>query len=124
LKSTFKTVRPDHWQRAKQLSSSMTAAERVLWEALRSNRLGAAFRRQHPIGPYIADFCCLTANLVIEVDGPIHNESGAQMYDFQRTGHLEAEGYRVLRFSNDDVLHRTRAVLAEIAKAIQSSSAQ
>ena len=111
----------DHRRFAKQLRSNMTDAEQLLWRHLRAHRLnGAKFRRQQPIGPYIVDFVHFTARLVIEADGGQHNESER---DLRRDAWLESEGYRVLRFWNDDILKNTEVVLEVIFKAVASTSA-
>ena len=92
-----------------------TPPERALWACLKSDQLlGAKFRRQVVIGPYIADFACRSpVKLVVELDGESH---GAQTeYDARRTRYLERLGYRVLRFSNPDVLRNREDVLATIA---------
>ncbi len=73
---------------------------------------GLKFRRQHPLGPYIVDFCCPEARLIIEVDGEVHETQ--REYDAGRTGPFEYYGYRVVRFSNDDVMFHLDAVLAPI----------
>ncbi|WP_083522881.1 endonuclease domain-containing protein [Sterolibacterium denitrificans] len=99
-------------QFARKLRQEMTDAERLLWRHLRAHRLaGEKFRRQQPLGPYIADFVHFGARLVIEVDGGQHNGSG---HDRRRDAWLDAQGFKVLRFWNDDVLLRTEAVLAVI----------
>jgi adenine-specific DNA-methyltransferase len=104
--------------RARTLRAAMTDAERRLWSRLRDHRLtGWHFRRQHPIGPYVADFICLPAKLVIELDGGQH----AAERDAARTACLEEQGFRVLRFWNDQVLRETTAVLQVIAQALQES---
>src|SRR5919107_5564400 len=88
---------------AKELRRNLTPAEQVLWAALRGRRAGGLrFRCQHPVGPSVLDFFCPAAKLVIEVDGPIHEEQREQ--DQARTEHLEAYGYRVLRFINQEVM--------------------
>ena len=94
--------------KARQLRRRMTDAERALWYHLRACRLdGLKFRRQHPIPPYVVDFYCDAARLVIELDGSQHTEER----DLHRTRFLESRGLTVLRFWNDDVLLRTQAVL-------------
>jgi cyclase len=127
MKATFKTISPDHWQRAQELRHPQTEAETVLWEAVRAAQLGPRFRRQHPIGLFIVDFCCTAAHLVIEIDGDQHNEPDSAMYDFQRTGFLVSEGYTVKRFSNRRILYHTKEVIAEIKaflRQIESSPAK
>src|SRR6185503_2684091 len=87
--------------KAQCLRREMTDAERKLWSVLRNRQLeGAKFRRQQPIGPFIADFVCQEQRLIIEADGGQHAECAA---DGRRTGFLECKGYRVLRFWNDDI---------------------
>ena len=82
---------------------------------------GLRFRRQQPIGPYIADFYCSAAQLVIELDGGQHGEDAHAAYDEARTRWLKANGYRVLRFSNHEFLRAPRAVLDNIWAATQES---
>lgn len=101
---------------ARRLRRQLTDAERRLWAHLRNRALmGWKFRRQHPIGPYIADFACIEARLVIELDGGQHLGSTR---DAARTAALQAGGYRVIRFWNNDVLMRTTAVLDAIHAAL------
>ena len=98
----------------------MTDAERKLWSRLRHRqRHGHEFRRQVPIGPYIADFACLAARLVVEVDGGQHVDESA--YDERRAEWLESRGYRVYRFWNGDVLSRTDDVLEVVAHALSGT---
>jgi very-short-patch-repair endonuclease len=100
---------------ARQLRESMTDAERRLWSRLRGRELGGAkFRRQVPIGRYVADFACVDSRLIVELDGGQH-EAGR---DAARTADLQRLGWRVLRFWNDAVLRETDAVLTEIAAAL------
>lgn len=82
----------------------MTQAETVLWEELRSNKLGVHFRRQHVIGTYIVDFVSLKNHLVIEVDGEYHLSPEQQLLDSERTRYLEQKGYRVIRFTNYQIM--------------------
>ncbi|HEY0197193.1 MAG TPA: DUF559 domain-containing protein [Rhodanobacter sp.] len=101
------------WERARKLRNAATDAEKHLWRHLRREQLaGCKFRRQYPIASYIVDFVCIPARLVVELDGGQHVD--AAVYDARRTQIIEAHGYRVLRFWNDDVLLRTNAVLGEI----------
>ena len=103
--------------RIKQLRSNMTDAERRLWYRLRAHRfLDLKFKRQAPIGPYVVDFICFECRLIVEVDGGQHAGNEA---DRRRDVWLKSEGYRVLRFWNDDVLKRTDAVLGEVARAVE-----
>ena len=106
------------WIRARRLRSNSTDAERRLWYFLRRQQLaGHKFRRQYPLAGYIVDFVCVPARLVIELDGGQHLDALA--YDQHRTEVLQREGYRVLRFWNDDVLLCTQDVLAEIFRALE-----
>lgn len=93
-----------------------TEAEKALWRALKSRQLSAyKFRRQHPINRYIVDFVCLESMLVVELDGGQH--ATQQRRDEVRTRALEALGYRVLRFWDNDVLANTEGVLTRIIEA-------
>ena len=106
--------------RARRLRRSETPAEALLWSRLRARRLnGYKFVRQAPVGPFIADFLCRAARLVVEVDGATHSESHEAAYDARRTATLSADGHRVLRFQNDDVFHSIDAVLETILAAIE-----
>ena len=108
-----------HKQFAQKLRREMTDAERLLWLHLRHKQLaGFRFRRQHSIGPYIADFACLEAKLIVEVDGSQH----AQSRDEHRDKMLEEFGFRIARFWNNDVLMKTNEVLADILQALVPSS--
>lgn len=100
-------------QNATILRREMTDAERKLWQGLRQRQVeGHKFRRQYPIGPYVADFVCLSAGLVVEVDGGQHAERVEE--DAARTRVLERAGFKVLRYWNDDVLLKTDTVLQAI----------
>lgn len=103
--------------RARGLRRRQTESERVLWQRLRDRQLHQAkFRRQHPIGPYIVDFCCPAHRLVIELDGGHH---AAQIEaDERRTTFLMQRGYQVLRFWDHDVLGNREAVLQAIEQAL------
>ncbi len=95
----------------------MTDAERVLWARLRNRGvLGAKFRRQVPIGPFIADFACLDSRLIVEVDGGQH--ASAESADNARSRILAEHGYTVLRFWNNEVLQNLDGVLAAIMEAL------
>ena len=98
----------------------MTDAETALWWRLRHRQLnGHRFRQQVPIGPYIADFACLAARLVVEVDGGQHIDDADR--DERRTAWLEERGYRVLRFWNTDVLTNIEAVLETMLRALPAA---
>jgi len=105
-------------RRARQLRNAATDAERHLWRFLRRRQVGGyRFRRQVPIGNYVADFACLEAKLAIEVDGGQHVEQ--RTYDDARDTDIEAQGLRVLRFWNNQVLRETDAVLEAILRALR-----
>lgn len=100
-----------------RLRGALTDAERPLWFHLRAGRLcGLKFRRQHPLPPYIVDFFCNEASLVIEVDGSQHNDDT----DAVRTSSLRRRGLRVLRFWDNQVLIETEAVLEQIQRIAQT----
>ncbi|WEK02673.1 MAG: DUF559 domain-containing protein [Candidatus Sphingomonas phytovorans] len=104
--------------RARDLRRDPTEAEKLLWRALREAFPHAKFRRQVPMGGYFADYCSHAAKLIVEADGGQHAD--AATYDAQRTRFLEDEGYRVLRFWNNDVLTNIDGVIATIAPHIPS----
>jgi very-short-patch-repair endonuclease len=103
-------------ERARELRREMTPAEKALWDRLRGRGLdGLKFKRQHPLGPFIADFYCAECRLVVEIDGDIHD---LQMeHDAARTERFELYGYRVIRFRNEQVLDDLESVLASIKAA-------
>jgi very-short-patch-repair endonuclease len=97
----------------------MTDVERLLWHALRGRQLnGHRFRRQHPIGSYIADFACIEQQLVLELDGGQHQEQA--QYDERRTAYLQVHGWQVLRFWNNDVINNFDGVLFAIAEHLKA----
>jgi very-short-patch-repair endonuclease len=102
-------------QRARQLRRASTEAEKRLWRALRAKLPRFKWRRQTPIGPYVVDFACFAEKLVIELDGGQH--ASAVGYDEARSRIIEAQGYRVLRFWNNDALSDTDGVLELIAQS-------
>ena len=101
---------------ARELQQRATQAEAVLWNELRDRRLdGLKFRRQRPLGPFVVDFVCLEAQLVVEVDGSIHDQHAEQ--DAYRTEFTASYSLRVLRVRNDEVLSNLPAVLDRIKHA-------
>ncbi len=103
---------------ARSLRANQTEAEALLWRRLRDRQLaGAKFRRQVPIGPYVADFVCYASKLVVELDGGQHAENVEA--DTTRTAWLEDRGFRVLRFWNHDVLANPDGVLERILEALR-----
>jgi adenine-specific DNA-methyltransferase len=104
---------------ARRLRRQLTDAERALWASLRNGQLqGVKFRRQQPIGPYIVDFISLKRRLILEIDGGQHNKREGKREDRERTEWLQAKGYRVLRFWNNDVLTNMEGVLEKILDAL------
>ena len=109
--------------RARALRQTSTDAELLLWHRLRNRHLaGFKFRRQHPIGPFFADFACLEALLVVELDGGQHFEAEVTAADARRTAVLQQAGFTVLRFDNRQVLSETDAVLAAIHQRLHANS--
>lgn len=114
---------PELWAKPKHLARQMrhksTPSEAALWQRLRNRRVvGAKFRRQYAIERFIVDFVCLEHTLIIEVDGSIHEHQ--QEYDVIRQLFLEAQGFRVLRFTNGEVLQSLDAVVEVIGEALSN----
>ena len=104
---------------ARRLRKQPTRAEDILWRRLRGSRFdGAKFRRQVPFDRYVVDFYCDAAKLVIELDGTQHGDPGQMRHDERRTAYLAGRGYRVLRFSNRDVLDNREGVVRAILAAL------
>ena len=122
----YETAAPDRYGLLKDFARfnrhEMTESETVLWNALRKLRIGVRFRRQHPIGDYIADFICISAKLVIEVDGGYHQESLQQELDQQRTLFLESKGYRVIRIKNEEISNDLNEVVMRIKTEVLNQS--
>jgi very-short-patch-repair endonuclease len=109
--------------RARQLRRGMTRAEQLLWRQLKAHRLdGAGFRRQAPMGSYVADFVCHARKIVVEVDGESHDFASRLDHDARRDAWFASRGYRVLRFTNDDVLKNLEGVVLTIGEAIRSGA--
>ncbi len=103
---------------SRKLRREMTDAEMHLWQQLRMQQMqGLKFRRQHPFGKYILDFACIDAKLAIEVDGSQHSE--LQEHDSVRTAWLTAQGWKVLRFWNNEVLQNMKGVVETIYSAVR-----
>src|SRR3954454_9251713 len=95
----------------------------MLWRELRKfETRGTHFRRQVPIGPYVADFACMASRLLIEIDGSQHGEEHHRSRDDKRTNWLESEGYRVLRFWNNDITQNLAGVLEVVYVALYGAS--
>ena len=105
---------------ARKLRAEMTEAERCLWQALRHRQVGARFRRQAPVGPYIADFICFNPRMVIEVDGGQHAEEPTT--DEDRDAWFAKGGFVVLRFWNNEVLGNIDGVVEQITDALAGSN--
>jgi very-short-patch-repair endonuclease len=105
--------------RARQLRRSSTDAEKRLWRSLRSKLPQFKWRRQMPVGPYFVDFACFAEKLIVELDGGQHAD--AADHDIARTRFLAAQGFRVVRFWNTDVLSNTNGVLERIAQELSAS---
>jgi isoleucyl-tRNA synthetase/very-short-patch-repair endonuclease len=103
---------------ARENRKNQTEAETIIWNEVRNSNLGIKFRRQHSFGGYIADFASIPAKIIIEIDGEIHENQ--KSYDEQRTKFLNYFGFRVLRFSNEDVLNNLPEVIATIKEALPS----
>ncbi|MFZ1640262.1 MAG: endonuclease domain-containing protein [Candidatus Contendobacter sp.] len=106
--------------RRQELRSTMTPAEIRLWQAIKQRQFnGLKFRRQHSVGPYIVDFYCPSAKLVIELDGAVHDSESAWQYDEHRTASITSLGLRVLRFENRAVMENLDGVLNLIREHIE-----
>src|SRR5579872_4702170 len=107
-------------QFAKRLRGQLTDAETILWSHLRRDMFfGLRFRRQHPIGPYIADFACTAARLVIEIDGGTHSTPEEVRHDLRRSAYLRKQGWRIIRVTNTDVYKNLDSVLEYIAVNVE-----
>jgi very-short-patch-repair endonuclease len=107
---------------ARRLRAKSTETEVLLWKRLRTIEIeGSHFRRQVPIGPYVADFACMAARLVIELDGSQHNTDANRARDEWRTRWLESEGYRVIRFWNNDLTSNMDGVLETVYAELYGS---
>jgi very-short-patch-repair endonuclease len=105
--------------RAKDMRQTMSNAEVILWSRIRRKQVhGVTFRRQHPIGPFIADFACWEARLVIEVDGPTHISDEAKLKDKHRTHFLHQAGWEVIRVWNNDVYNNLHGVMDAISISV------
>jgi very-short-patch-repair endonuclease len=108
---------------AKQLRSAMTRAETLLWRHLKAHRLAAlGFRRQSPMGGYIVDFVAHSRKLIVEVDGESHDFESRLRHDSRRDEWFASRGYRVLRFTNDDVMKNLEGVVIAIALAAEQAA--
>lgn len=110
------------WAFAKENRNNPTEAESLLWFYLSNKQFGIRFRRQHIIGQYIADFACLEKMLIIELDGGCHSLPEQQISDEQRTANLQERGYRVIRFTNEQLFNGIDLVLTKIRNALNENA--
>ncbi|MEP6747207.1 MAG: DUF559 domain-containing protein [Bacteroidota bacterium] len=113
---------PMQYELAKEMRKGHTEAEEILWQELRNNNLGEKFRRQHPIDKYIADFICLQKRLIVEADGGYHEDAEQKKYDEERSKTLNEIGFKVIRFTNDEIIKNTKTVITKIKAAINGQA--
>ncbi len=109
---------------AKENRQKETPAEMILWKFLRGCQLGVNFRRQHIIGSFIADFACLPLRLIIEIDGGYHQLPSQQISDEERTKWLECHGFKVIRFTNDEIIGDIEGTLNKLKAYIDERKQQ
>ena len=118
----YETAAPDRYDLLKTFAKynrrEMTQSETILWKALRKELRAYRFRRQHPIGDYIADFVCLSRRLIVEVDGGYHDTCEQQDDDQIRTDYLNQMGFEVMRFKNEEVDFDVKAVISMIKEKL------
>lgn len=113
------------FENALKLRKNLTEAEKILWNSLKNRKVSnCKFRRQHPIGRFIADFYCHEVKLIIEADGAIHNSNKSKEYDKGRTEMLNEWGIEVLRFSNDQIITKPLQVIKSIEEIIKNKRAK
>jgi very-short-patch-repair endonuclease len=114
-------VSPRQRNRAKQLRQAMTRAETLLWRYVKADRIdGRGFRRQVPIQNYIADFICMSAKIVVELDGESHDFEERQRADQNRDAFFVSEGFQILRFTNEQVMSNLEGVVEAIRQTAAS----
>jgi very-short-patch-repair endonuclease len=106
-------------KKSRVLRKNMTKAEEILWSELRLKKIGFKFRRQFPIYDFIVDFYSYELNLIIEIDGPIHNDEKSNSYDLKRDNLLRLNNYRILRLSNDEIITDLNGSLIRIKDFIK-----
>jgi uroporphyrinogen-III synthase len=107
--------------KAQYLRKNQTYAERLLWKILKSRKFeNLKFRRQHPIDNYIVDFYCKEKGLIIEIDGPFHEDDEKKMKDKIRQRYLESKGYRILRFKDSEITRSVDNVLTKILSFLEN----
>jgi very-short-patch-repair endonuclease len=108
-------------RKAKKLRQNQTTAESILWGELKNRKcVNLKFRRQHPILSFIADFYCHEKKLIVEVDGPIHDDEATHERDEIRSHELDRQGITVIRFTNDEILKHLDKVLDTIAEKVRT----
>ena len=114
----YQTADPTRYPQLREFArknrNNPTEAESLLWEYLKSKGLGVTFKRQHIIGDYIADFVCLETKLIIELDGEYHQIPKQQESDVQRSEQLQSWGFRILRFTNEELFNNINKILTTI----------
>ena len=113
---------PKTKHQAMELRKEPTPAESRLWSRIRNDQLGVTFRRQHAVENYIPDFCSPKAKLIIELDGSQHLEQ--EEYDKERTMYLKSQGYKVIRFWNNDVMNNIDGVILAIIHALEDETSK
>lgn len=103
-----------------KMRDNPTPAENLLWHVLRCNKFNVKFRRQHIIDDYIADFACISKGLIIEVDGEYHNSQEQKEEDALRSARLQSKGYRVMRFTNEQILNDIDHVITSIERELKN----
>lgn len=106
-------------EHALYMRNNPTEAEALMWEHLNHSQLGKPFRRQHIIGDYIVDFVCLPSKLVVEIDGGYHDDIRQKYHDELRTEDLERMGFKVVRFSNEEVYYKLDYIIEYLKEQIQ-----
>ena len=118
-RSLMRGLRILETRRARELRRLSPAAERVLWAWLKNRGVGGVkFVRSESVGPYFADLACRSAKLIVEIDGATHSTDDEIAHDDRRTAFLQAQGYRVIRFSNEQVYENVGAIVEEIARVL------
>jgi|WetSurMetagenome_2_1015567.scaffolds.fasta_scaffold427083_1 very-short-patch-repair endonuclease len=121
----FYNATQDKAEFAKELRRKPTPAERRLWQSLRNYKiLGVKFRRQHPIGYFVADFYSHEIKLVIEVDGPVHELVDQKEYDLNRSAEMDRLGIKIIRFTNDEIKWKLNSVLKQIREEVSAKLAR
>ncbi|HBI97065.1 MAG: 5-methyltetrahydrofolate-homocysteine methyltransferase [Candidatus Falkowbacteria bacterium GW2011_GWC2_38_22] len=119
----YKKYKRSIYEIAKELRKNMTLAEKTLWQYLRNNALDIKFRRQEPFYfgeyRYVADFYCPAKKMIIEIDGDVHDDREVKEYDEFREEIFNSQGYKIIRFSNEQVLSSMDGVLESILKALK-----